>query len=79
MEPTKFILELPCTISTSPKNLFSAADNITVPSRLTIHGGGYFPSESSGKTWYVSALYNRQATASEFVFGGALEMSCQYR
>jgi type IX secretion system PorP/SprF family membrane protein len=58
-----------------PKESFLGADNITVPSRLTIHGGGYFPSENSGETWYVSALYNRQATASELVFGGALELS----
>jgi len=58
-----------------PKESFLGADNITVPSRLTVHGGGYFPSENSGNTWYVSALYNRQATASEFVFGGALEMN----
>jgi len=58
-----------------PKATFLGADDITVPSRLTVHGGGYFPEPSSGKTWYVSALYNRQATASEFVFGGALELS----
>jgi type IX secretion system PorP/SprF family membrane protein len=58
-----------------PKESFLGADNITVPSRLTIHGGGYFPSKNSGETWYVSALYNRQATASELVFGGALELS----
>ena len=32
-------------------------------------------SASSGKTWYVSALYNKQSTASELVFGGALELS----
>ncbi len=58
-----------------PKESFLGVDNITVPSRLTVHGGGYFPSESTGKTWYVSALYNRQATASELEFGGALELS----
>jgi type IX secretion system PorP/SprF family membrane protein len=58
-----------------PKESFLGVDNITVPTRLTLHAGGYFPSESSGKTWYVSALYNRQATASELVFGGALELS----
>jgi type IX secretion system PorP/SprF family membrane protein len=58
-----------------PKESFLGVDNITVPNRLTLHAGGYFPSESSGKTWYVSALYNRQATASEIVFGGALELS----
>lgn len=58
-----------------PKESFLGGSNLTVPQRLTIHGGGYFPSENSGKTWYVSALYNRQATASEFVFGGALELN----
>jgi type IX secretion system PorP/SprF family membrane protein len=58
-----------------PKESFLGAENITVPSRLTIHGGGYFPSKNSGETWYVSGLYNRQSTASELVFGGALELS----
>jgi type IX secretion system PorP/SprF family membrane protein len=58
-----------------PKESFLGVDNITVPTRLTIHGGGYFPSAATGKTWYVSALYSRQATASELVFGGALELS----
>jgi type IX secretion system PorP/SprF family membrane protein len=58
-----------------PKESFLGVDNITVPSRLTVHGGGYFPSESTGKTWYLSAVYNRQATASELEFGGALELS----
>ena len=58
-----------------PKESFLGADNITVPTRLTVHGGGYFPSASTGKTWYMSALYNKQATASEFLFGGALELS----
>ena len=43
--------------------------------RLTINGGGYFPSTRSGLTLYLSGLYNSQATASEFVFGGALEIS----
>ncbi len=58
-----------------PKASFMGADDITIPNRLTIHGGGYFPSSTTGQTWYVSALYNRQATASELVFGGALELS----
>ncbi len=58
-----------------PRESFLGVDNITVPTRLTLHAGGYFPSESTGQTWYVSALYNRQATASELVFGGALELS----
>jgi type IX secretion system PorP/SprF family membrane protein len=58
-----------------PKESFLGVDNITVPTRITVHGGGYFPSASSGQTWYVSALYSRQATATELVFGGALELS----
>ena len=58
-----------------PKESFLGVDNITVPTRLTLHAGGYFPSESTGQTWYLSALYNRQATASELVFGGALELN----
>ena len=58
-----------------PRESFLGVDNITVPTRLTLHAGGYFPSASTGQTWYVSALYNRQATANELVFGGALELS----
>jgi type IX secretion system PorP/SprF family membrane protein len=58
-----------------PKESFLGVDNITIPTRLTVHGGGYFPSPSTGKTWYVSALYNKQSTASELVFGGALELT----
>src|SRR5450432_1084884 len=58
-----------------PKESFLGVDNITVPTRLTVHGGGYFPSESTGTTWYVSAQYNRQLTASELVVGGAVELS----
>jgi len=58
-----------------PHASFLGADDITIPTRLTIHGGGYFPSANTGQTWYVSALYNRQATASELVFGTALELS----
>jgi type IX secretion system PorP/SprF family membrane protein len=57
-----------------PKASFLGANDITIPNRLTIHGGGYFPSPSTGTTWYVSGLYNKQATASEVVLGGALEI-----
>ena len=57
-----------------PKESFLGVDNITVPTRLTVHGGGFFPSAASGNSLYVSALFNRQATASELVFGGALEI-----
>jgi len=58
-----------------PKESFLGADDITVPTRFTVHGGGFFPSASTGKTWYVSALYSKQSTAYELVFGGALELS----
>jgi type IX secretion system PorP/SprF family membrane protein len=58
-----------------PKESFLGVENITVPTRLTIHGGGFFPSSGGNTTWYLSGLYNKQTTASEFVFGGALEMS----
>jgi type IX secretion system PorP/SprF family membrane protein len=57
-----------------PKESFLGVDNITVPTRLTVHAGGFFPSAASGNSWYMSAIYNRQATASELVFGGALEI-----
>jgi type IX secretion system PorP/SprF family membrane protein len=57
-----------------PKESFLGADDVIVPTRLTIHAGGYFPSAGNNTTWYLSALYNRQATASEFVAGGALEL-----
>jgi len=57
-----------------PKESFLGVDNITVPTRLTVHGGGYFPG-NNGTTWYLSALYNKQVTASEFVFGGAVELN----
>jgi type IX secretion system PorP/SprF family membrane protein len=60
---------------TQPKESFLGVNNITVPSRLTIHGGGYFPTNNPDVTLYVSALYNRQATASELVLGGALEIN----
>ena len=75
MVPMRFILAHPCTISTNPKNLFLAWTISRFRHGYTLHGGGYFPSESSGQTWYVSALYSSQATASELVFGGALELS----
>jgi type IX secretion system PorP/SprF family membrane protein len=58
-----------------PKQSFLGDESIIVPSRLTVHGGGYFPSASAGTTLYFSGLYSSQATAHEFVLGGALEMS----
>ncbi|HVM89982.1 MAG TPA: PorP/SprF family type IX secretion system membrane protein [Puia sp.] len=57
-----------------PKETFLNDNNIVVPTRVTLHAGGYFPGANSGTTLYVSALYNRQATGSELVFGMALEL-----
>ena len=59
---------------THPRESFLGVNNISVPTRLTIHAGGYFPTTNPDLTLYVSALYNRQATASELVLGGALEI-----
>ncbi|MDP4129932.1 MAG: PorP/SprF family type IX secretion system membrane protein [Bacteroidota bacterium] len=58
-----------------PKESFLGVDKVILPTRLTIHAGGYFPSSSKYTSWYVSALYNQQATASDWVMGGALEIS----
>jgi type IX secretion system PorP/SprF family membrane protein len=57
-----------------PKESFLGADNIILPSRLTVHAGGYFPS-GNATTIYVSGLFNSQSTAKEFVLGGALQMN----
>jgi len=57
-----------------PKESFLGADNIILPSRLTVHGGGYFPT-GNGTTVYVSALFSSQSTAKEFVAGGALQIN----
>lgn len=58
-----------------PKESFLGMNDVILPTRLTVHAGGYFPSAATGNAWYVSALYNQQATASELVFGGALALS----
>ncbi|HTS44474.1 MAG TPA: PorP/SprF family type IX secretion system membrane protein [Puia sp.] len=58
-----------------PKESFMGVDNIILPTRLTIHAGGYFPSSNSNTTLYVSGLFSSQATAKEYVLGGALEVN----
>ena len=60
---------------TQPKESFLGMNNVSVPMRFTAHAGGYFPTQSQGVTLYVSALYNQQASASELVFGGAVEIN----
>lgn len=54
-----------------PKESFLGVDTVNVPTRLTLHGGGYFPIQGSPSTIYVSALMNNQAGAREYVLGGA--------
>ena len=54
-----------------PKQSFLGVDTINVPTRYTLHGGGYFPITGSASTIYVSALFNNQAGSREYVMGGA--------
>lgn len=58
---------------TRPKQQFTGTFFLLNP-RTTVHGGGYFPVSDNG-TVHVSALYSTQASASETVFGGALELA----
>ena len=58
-----------------PKESFLGVDTINVPTRLTLHGGGYFPITGSASTIYLSGLFNNQAGASDFVLGGAWAVS----
>ena len=54
-----------------PKASFLGVDTINVPTRLTIHAGGFFPIPGSASTIYVSGLASDQAGAREYVIGGA--------
>jgi type IX secretion system PorP/SprF family membrane protein len=58
-----------------PKESFLGVDTINVPTRITLHGGGYFPINGTPSTIYLSGLYNTQASAHELVFGGAWAVS----
>ena len=53
-----------------PKVSFMGAQYIMNP-RVTVHGGGYFPI-ADATTLFVSANHQRQAGASETIFGAAL-------
>ncbi|MEJ8817961.1 PorP/SprF family type IX secretion system membrane protein [Lacibacter sp. H407] len=53
-----------------PKVSFLGADYIMNP-RFTIHGGGYFPI-ADATTLFVSANHQRQAGATETIFGAAV-------
>src|SRR5260221_7903495 len=54
-----------------PKESFLGVDTVNVATRVTLHGGGYFPIQGSPSTIYVSALFNNQAGSREYVMGGA--------
>jgi type IX secretion system PorP/SprF family membrane protein len=58
-----------------PKVSFLGEDTINVPTRLTFHGGGFFPIAGSASTIYVSGLVNNQAGAREYVVGGAWQIA----
>lgn len=54
-----------------PKVSFLGVDTINIPTRVTVHGGGFFPIVGSPSTIYVSALASQQAGARQYVIGGA--------
>jgi type IX secretion system PorP/SprF family membrane protein len=54
-----------------PKASFLGVDTINVPTRITLHGGGFFPITGSASTIYVSGLVSNQAGARQYVMGGA--------
>ncbi|MDB5249967.1 MAG: hypothetical protein JWQ40_4361 [Segetibacter sp.] len=58
---------------TRPKQQFTGTFFLLNP-RTTVHGGGYFPVSDNG-TVHLSALYSTQASASETVFGGAVQLA----
>ena len=58
-----------------PKASFLGVDTISVPTRVTLHGGGFFPIEGSPSTIYVSGLVSNQAGARQYVMGGAWSVS----
>jgi type IX secretion system PorP/SprF family membrane protein len=60
---------------THPKVSFLGEDTINIPTRLTLHGGGFFPIQGSASTIYVSGLVNNQAGAREYVVGGAWQIA----
>ena len=54
-----------------PKVSFLGVDTINIPTRVTLHGGGFFPIVGSPSTIYVSGLASQQAGARQYVIGGA--------
>ena len=58
-----------------PKVSFLGVDTINIPTRLTLHGGGFFPIAGTSSTVYVSGLVNNQAGSREYVLGGAWQIA----
>jgi type IX secretion system PorP/SprF family membrane protein len=56
-----------------PKVSFQGANFLLNP-RFTVHGGGYFPI-ADATTVFVSASHQRQAGATETIFGGAVGLT----
>ncbi len=57
-----------------PHESFLNASDVVVPTRFTVHGGAFLPFSTSDAGVYLSALYNKQLTAGEFVGGGAVQI-----
>jgi type IX secretion system PorP/SprF family membrane protein len=53
----------------NPKESF-LLDDIKIPQRFTLHGGGYFALGGSTQ-FHFSGMYTKQANAAEFIAGGA--------
>ena len=62
-----------------PKASFLGEDTINVPTRVTLHGGGFFPIAGSASTIYVSGLVSNQAGARQYVLGGAWAIAATTR
>jgi len=58
-----------------PKVSFLGVDTINIPSRVTLHGGGFFPIAGSPSTIYVSALASQQGGGGQLVLGGAWQIA----
>ena len=58
-----------------PKESFLGMDDIYLPTRFTVHAGGYFPVGNSASGIFISGLYGSQATANEYVLGGAWQVN----
>jgi type IX secretion system PorP/SprF family membrane protein len=58
-----------------PKESFGGDVTYTLNPRVTAHAGGAIPLDENTKTIYLSALYSRQAGATNVVGGGAIGLT----